>query len=388
MADDKLLKISDRQFNPTVQSAAQPTAGSLLEARAALNSSPQLRELFHQAFMEDRDDAWLAAQLSDALNERLGAAEALAAATYLVDEYRQLGEGVHLVSTETGRVFTTLAEGDVWQGPAVPRTSGGMATPLPQLRPDLSAYIASWSFDRSREEAIVAELARRGHQTALLAEDGDPRLLVATRAGRRHIVEELGKFRPEALLRACGGTSAAFLKCFELTETAPLNTSNLYKRSVNSQSIMGVQDQTTVNLRHNRPAALRGGLTQGWVREVARALAEIAATELKSSPVALRDIDKMLLQSKDVWVVPPEAYIWIRRADPHQVVVLVPGLRHIVGVKAEAGVLVVPEQFQIGSREIFDRWETQTELDFQLCLDWAALSVYEPQGLIYDAVVI
>ena len=141
----------ERRIDPPVLTKAQPAAIDLLQARRAINANPALPALFEQAFKEDRDTEWLVEQLAAGLvnEEWLGSLnEAREAAQYLVDEYHQLGEGVHLVSSATGKVVTTLTEADVWQPAPVPREGGGMATPMPQLRPDLASFLVTWSFDR------------------------------------------------------------------------------------------------------------------------------------------------------------------------------------------------------------------------------------------------
>ena len=391
MPDDKLAKpvearqTLEKRLDPQVLSNATPEIEFLLQARADVTSD----ELIQALFREELDDEQLVNQLTARLITRWRGHEEQAreAAQYLVDEHRQLGEGIHLVSSETGKVVVTLTEDDIWQPDLVPREGGGMAQPLKQIRPDLAAYVTTWTFDRSREAQIVAKLAARGHQTALLREEGDPRLLVATRAGRRHIVESLARFRPDELLRALGGTSAAFLNHFELT-TEDAEGEPSFRGTVNSRSVMNIQDQTTVNLHHNRPATLQGALTQGWVREVARRLITHAAGAPRLTSVEPRRLTRDLLQCADFWIAPPEVLVWVRRVNPGVVVLPVDRITHMVGlVQARAGTLKVPAEFGLNSREMFDRWETTTELEFALWLDSSAITVIGLTGIEYQGVL-
>lgn len=381
--DDKLAVADSsalaQRMDPRVRTAAAPTVEDLLQARARISSDAgSVQALFARALMEDLDDEWLVTELAQVLGQR-------ESAQYLVDEYRQLGEGVHLVSPETGRVVITLSEEDLWQPSPVPRESGQLATPLTQIRPDLGAFITTWTFDRAFEKKVVVELAKRGHQTELLAWEGDPRLLVATRAGRQRIVRALGQLQPEALLRACGGTSAALLKCFELVADQPDQTA-FVQASISSQSALNTHDQTTVNLQHNESARLQGVLTQGWVREVARHLVDL--TSQGASELALRDITQAILRQAEVWVAPPEAMVWLRRADSRAAIVPVQGIQHLLGVRSGAGVLVVPETFAIRGRELSDRWETATKLDYAIRVNTTAVTSYKLSGMEFQGHVV
>jgi len=394
MTDNKLVKATgtsalEKRIDPQVLSKATPDVGDLLQARADLNSDKALQGLFDDAL--EHDDEWLVTNLTSGLLAKWeghgGDGAAREAAQYLVDEYRQLGEGIHLVNTETGKVAITLTDADIIQPAPVPREGGGMATPLKQIRPDLAAFVTTWTFDRAHEQQVVDKLAARGHQTALLREEGDPRLLVATREGRKHIVASLAQFKPEDLLRALGGTSAVFLRHFELTDKEL--EGEVIAGKVLSQTTMGIQDQTTVNLHHNRPATMRGALTQGWVREVARRLVSEAVERRAVLTVQPPELTRELLSVASFWIAPPEAMVWVRRAYPQATVLPVDRLQHMVGLtKAQVGSLSVPPEFGLGSRELFGRWETKTELTFSMIVDWDAVSVLGLDGLEYQAVLV
>lgn len=380
-----------QRIEPQVVSRAKPSADWLKDARALLNRNESLRSYVRQARADGLDAASAVDGLSIRLNELWGgqrAQEAYEVAQYLWDEQSQLGEGYYITSTETGKVVASLSERDIYQPAPVPREGGGMAVPLPRIRPDIEAALTCWAFDAGREAQMLQKLAERAHQTALLREEGDPRMLVATRAGRHHIVDQFSKFDPRILLRAAGGTSGAFLSMFELRTHDPEDTTGLHlvEGTVYSKTVMGVQDMTTVNLHHNRAASLQGALVQGWVREVARHLSRAASNNV-NEPEEIRQLDlkKDHFGGSNVWVSPPEAVRYLRRAEPNLSVLPVPSA-DLMGLLPSAGVLVVPREFAASSHEMFDRWEAHSTLTFRLWVDWSKVRLLRLSGVEHQAV--
>lgn len=385
MPDDKLVRVTgaagalEQRIDPKVLSKADPSAEWLLDARSCVSKAGGL---FKQAMEEDKGDEWLVAQLAIRLVgwwKDTQEDQARECAQYLVDEYNQLGEGVHLISKETGKVIITLTDDDIYQPAMVPRHGGGMTTPLKRLRPDLEAALTTWTFERGREAKIVATLAARGHQTTLLREEGDPRLLVATRKGRSEIVRSLTDFTPKALLKRCGGTAGAFLRHFDLvTELENANEATItwsLEGHVSARSIMGVQDQTTVNLHHSRQQTLRGVLPQGWIREIARHIATFVHQKRKVAQG--KPAGKWLkpyLDEAPFWVAPPELVTPFRRLDPKLTVLPVDRALPIGFTKPKVGIIVVPESFSAESHEMFERWEAVANLDYKVWVDWGKVT--------------
>lgn len=397
MADDKLARLPQNalaeRIDPQIVTTANPGPHWLRGARAIISHTPEIQTFIRQARSIGLTADEAVHGLAVRLNEGWGgehADEARETAQYLWDEQGQLGDGIYITSTETGRVIAALAEQDIYTPAPVPREDGSMAQPLPRIRPELEAAITCWTFDSGREARIVQALAERAHQTDLLREEGDPRLLVATRAGRRHLVNELAKFDPKILLRASGGTSGAFLQHFELVAEDPERPEgvlDLIEGEVFSKSTMNVADMSTVNLHHNRAASLQGALVQGWVREVARQLS-VAATRrfLGVEEVRQMDLTKAHLQDRSFWVCPPEAVRYLRRVDARVSLMPVPSA-HVIGLSAKAGLLVVPEEFSAASREMFDRWEASSNLSFRLWIDWSKVLLLRISGIEHQAVL-
>lgn len=394
MADDKLarVRIGDetaltRRLEPTVISKADPPPDWLFQARADLNRDAGLRQTFLQGKRDKIPNEELADQLGVQLNQMWEgncAQEAYEAALYLLDEYDQLGEGVHLVSTETGKVILTLTEKDIWDPGMVPREGGGMAKALPRIRPDLEAAVTTWTFDRSREQRIVEALAKKGRQTALLKEEGDPRLLVATRRGRTQIVQGLVSHTPMELLRACGGTSGMFLQHFDLVTEEPEDFYLHMEGTLVASSAMNVSDQSTVNLHHNRAGTLRGALAQGWVRDLARQIADMAF-QCTAERLLPTDIEDVKLR-KGFWIVPPEAISALKGRG--STLMPVDRVKPTGFFAPKVGTLVLPEEFGAETNEMFERWTTSVHLNFRLQMDWSVVGCMDITGLAYQGIVV
>jgi hypothetical protein len=368
---DKSLAVA----TPSVLSKAQPKCLDLLRARAYLQQSEASKELFKQAREENWSADALAFRLGSIVSEVIPESACEEVGRYLADEYTQLGDGIFVISTETGKIMGVLREEDIYLPNPVPREgSNVLAQPTPKLRPDIEAAIILQGFESERETRILATLAAKGHQTDLLRDMGDPRLLVATRQGRRAIVESLAVFDPKTLLEACGGTSAAFLQCFTLvTETPDILDLEHIKGSVQSKSVMGVQDPTTTNLHHNRAGTLRGALVQGWVREIAGALSR--AGERFSKALNVDELGRI----PGVWVAAPHLVRPLRKKHPN--IAVLPVSCPTFCLAQHAGYLKVPPVFETLNVEIFDRWEASAYLDYELWYDPEALQYFKLEGI-------
>lgn len=391
MPDNKLLRVPQdsplvRRLDPTVETTAKPAPDWLVQARAELNRDASLKSFF----VEAPDAAWAINNVTIRLAARWGGhlEEAKECVQYLWDEYQQLGQGIHLVSSETGKVVATLSEDDLWQPDPVPREDGSLAMPLPRIRPDLEGMIVSYISDSERERRILSTLARRAGQTDLLREAGDPRLLVATKAGRRQIVQDLAKYDAEFLLGLAGGTSRMFLQHFTLSREAPQDTTGLTPVLCHAytRSVVGVQDQSTVNLRFDRAGALRAAMVQGWVREIARAVARKAHDVLAPSKVDASSITKEALGGAVTWVSGPSTLRVLAAVEPCLTILPVDGVEP-TGLLGNVGTIVVPPEFETASLERFDRWETRTALEFTVWVNLDRVRALGVSGVAHQAVV-
>lgn len=385
-----------KRLDPAIQTTAEPAADWLLQARAEVNSNPAIRVLFTRARSEGLGVEWLVDQLATALVEtwRKHTAEAIddqatEAAQYLADEFFQLGsEGIHIVSADTGRIVTTITEDDIYQPAPLPREGGGMATPLPRLDPALEGFITTWTFEKSREQRIIAKLIERGYKAMDLTGPDDPRLATVTRSGRRRIMADIAEMTPESLLRGLGGTSAAFLG-FVRVQTHPPDDPALegpLEGSVTARSVLKIPDPVTTNLRHDRKATLRGVLPQGWVREIVRRMSELAAAK-GARKVHASELQPSDLEGAAFWAAPPELVAPILKLRT-ELTILPADRAYVMGLRKGAGVLVVPESFGAESHELFERWEAVANLDYQLWVDWSKVTCLDIEGVEYQAHVV
>jgi hypothetical protein len=276
----------------------------------------------------------------------------------------------------------------------VPREGGGMAKALPRIRPDLEAAVTTWTFDRAREQRIVEALAAKGHQTALLREEGDPRLLVATRKGRTKIVQDLATLTPQELLRVCGGTSGAFLSHFDIVSEEPSDYEEVLSGILTASSAMKVSDQTTINLHYNKAASLRGVLAQGWVREIAKELSQKAhvrfgdAEGLEPEPIELMTPEAAKRIRAKFWIVPPEAVAHMSKVRKDWTLMPVDHAYAIGFLKPKVGVLVIPKEFSAETNEMFEKWTTSAYLEYKLYIDWNAICYMALADLTYQGYVV
>ena len=380
----------ERQIEPVVVSEADPLPRDLLDVRAEVQSTPRLQEIFRQAF----DEKWSADRLTDLLTTELmmlrrDDTDPTEAARFLADEFTQIGPaGVQLISTATGRIAAIIREEDIYKPAPVPREgSSVMAQPLPRIRPDLESAVVMWFHDKGREENILQALAARGHQTALLKEMGDPRLLVATKKGRRHIVASLAKIEPKLLLEAAGGRAGAFLQLFHLTDDVEEpGTAGLVhlKGEVSAKSIMGVQDPLTTNLHHNRAATLRVALVGGWIRHLARVLSLKVHRECRNDARGVLDLANPREPiPHGFWVAPPDFVRPFHVHGPKIEVFPVEGSEplRIADPQRRLGYIRVPRNFEAISQDFFNRWETSAHLNYDMWVDVSLIQAFDIHGV-------
>ena len=371
-----------RRLAPKVLSTVDPPPNWLLRARTVIRETPELQEFFRRAREESRTAEWLsdnlAIRLSSIWSEACDFAVALQVARYLSDEFFQLGEGIQVVSTVTGKVEAILNEGDLYRPDPLPREDGSLAElPALHIQPELEANLITWTVEREREKQILQTLALRTSQTQLQREEGDPRLLIATRWGRSSIVRSLTRENPKALLEACEGTSAAFLRHFEISESF---LSDGFSVAV-ARSRMGIPDPTTSNLHYGRAAALRKLLPQGWVRSIASQISVEARSQKRVEVIWAEDLEAVDLGDSAFWVAPPEAIPEVRMFLPHAEFLPVEGSCLIGFPEKVVGELEVAQSFSSESHEINDRWEVVGNLPYIMEVDLCHLRTLTISGI-------
>lgn len=375
MPDDKLAPA------PKVSSLAQTNSSNLIAARNAVQRNPEIQRAFGQAAAEK----WSGEELADRLALLLGGDiegepdEVYQTALYLSDEYLQMGDSVLLISPETGKAIARVTENDIWQPPDVPREGGGMAKRQPRLDPKLEGFLVQWEFEKGREAAQVAALAARLNQTPMLKEGGDRRLLVASRRGRKHIVDELRDALPDLLPSGCNGASARFLDRLEFVTDPSPELDPVIQCVGYARASMPIADMRAVNLRHDHFTSLKAKVATSWAREVAHSLALAAHTKLS---VEEWDFDSW--PGSESYRKPGYGY-WV--AEPNTAHALVSEVFPVPGapticLRTKAGAVVVdPDSFECDGRERADRWDVLATFKYTLYMDWDRVLAFNLTGI-------
>ena len=360
---------------PEVRTLARPASGPLLAARGAVQRNPVLRAAFELARTEKHTPERLAGAITPELERVLEATpeEAVQVAQYLADEYFQIGDAVLVIDRMTGRALARFTDDDIWTPAPVPREGGGLAQPLPRLRPDIQGFLVSYYFDQAKDAQTLARVQERYPQTLALRDEGNPRLRAVTRAGRANMTDELRDMLP-ALLGAVQGAAKAFLDHFEIRDNPHLldGLTAYPMATAVARSQQSIADPLTFNLRHDWVASLAARIGTSWTRNIATRVASMAHPRqfLKAE-----DICREALEPADFWVVPPHAYTTFM---PFTGGLLPVEDIEPTGLVGHVGIIVVsPSGYTVQAREVFSRYEVVATLDYTLYLDPSKL-----QGLL------
>jgi len=388
---DTLAKIQNK-LAPVVTSTADPQAKLLLQLRAIIARHDELKNLFLQFKKESRPIEWLrdmvVAQVVPYLDDSFDFSEVVEGCQYLSDEFNQLGEtGYMVVSTETGKVEAVLSEDDLDTPTKISQITGEEIQGLTRIKVGTELALVTYKHETSREQEILDKLAVRGHQTQLLKEEGDSRLRMATRKGRKLIAEELGNDHPHVLLSRSGGTTGMFLRHVQVTAEPPSKSyDHVLEGTLSHSTQRHVQDALTLNLGHSQLGTLRGTVPQGWVRGLCRSLAEAAYQHYRGIALDIDELTKEDLKGVDLWVSDPDVFKEIRKVDPKIQVVPIEGVATI-GLSGAVGVLEIPEEFTVHSQERFNRWEVIASVPYKFHIRWEGVSILPLVGVAHEATV-
>lgn len=344
---------------PEVRTLARPSSGSLLSVRSLVQRDADLQAVFLKGKAEGWSSEVMAEAMQPVLLDKLtGTAEELReAALYLADEYLQDGEGILLVSRETGKVLARITEEDVWQPPPVRREDGSMVRPLPRLRPDLEGFLVQWMVDRDREQQFVAGL------TGPRAASSTARAL--THEGRKGIVERI-RANADLLLAGLKGNPQAFLEAFDVPEedeSEPDWLTPLPRAMAVARTRMALADFKATNLHFDVLTNQQAVIGTQWVTDMARTLA-LAHPDIQDVPEMTDD----LLDEATFWAGQP-GVIELCRDREWPYLALDGGVS--VGLRGPVGVLQVhADSYRVASREIMDYWEVVATLEYTLWVDW------------------
>lgn len=347
---------------PEVRTLARPSSKPLLAARGLVQRNADLQV----AFVRAKADGWgsdrLVAEIEPILEANLEGTpeEVREVALYLADEYLQEGDGVLLVSRESGKVMARITEEDVWLPPPVKREDGSLAQPLPRLRPELEGFLVQWVFDRSREEEVTRSLVPWAAGTSTAK--------ALTHGGRKDLVDTLRGRLPD-LLGGVRGSLRSFLDAFRIVgDDVPVEgLTPLPRLTAVARTKASLADLRATNFRYDVLASQTATIPALWVTEIARAFSMGCP-----SPRELRatDFDWRLLAEAPYWVASGTVGdLALRTGCPAfltDATTSVGILRNPVGV-----IQVHGEGYKIASREVFDRWEVVATLEYTLWVDWS-----------------
>lgn len=366
-----------------VVSSANPDPSLLRSIRYLLQQNEEVRQVFVDAQTESEaggsrqvDRQRLLGLLSEAYpHDGLGQV-----VEYLSDEFEQIGEGVLLISPETGKAIARVSTESLYEASPVPRESGNMIERGLRIRPDVEAYLAYWSFENTRESGLRREVIARLNQTELQREEGDPRTLVLSRVGRRNISQQVHDSVASAF-RNPSGPAKTLLEHFPIgKESFPLSDSCVPLKILPwSRVRRRVQDQLSVNPKYDALTATLASVTSSWARSILGTfLEEAAARPLQLEPESLDELLHDRLGG--VWVCEPN----LARAlmDRGCRVFPVNGPPNVaVQLIREAGYLEFDES-KIGTnhRELHDRWTVESAAEVTLHVYWDFIDIFPVLG--------
>jgi hypothetical protein len=360
--------------------------------RAVIQREEGLSSIFLQYRRESKSVEWLrdlvAPRIMPFIDSQYDFATVVEACQYLADEYHQLGDGYFLVSSETGKVQAVITENDLYDPEKLSRYSGDIVQPLKRLKPNTELALVSYQYEKGREKEILAQLIARNPQTQYLAEVGDERFRMATRAGRKQIVQDLGESNPRALLARSGGTTGRFLQYVDLRDEAPPEDTfdAILEGVLNYRTQINVQDPLTVNYGHNQLGTLKGTVPQAWVRDLCRSLSETAYTQIRAMAVGVDELEEGHLRGVHLWIGDPDVYRILLKLDPKVQAVPVDGV-DLIGITGKIGTLVLPSEFQVVSQERFSRWEVLANIPYKFYVNWSSIRVLPLAGIVREGIV-
>jgi hypothetical protein len=366
---------------PEIRTLARPVSGPLLAARGVVQRSDLLRAAFEHARRQGQTPEQLAGAITPELERVLDCPpeEAVQVAQYLADEYFQIGDAILVIDRATGLAIARLTEQDIWQPPDVPRESGGMARPLPRIRPDLEGALISYHFDRAKEQVNLAKVQQRFPGTLSLQDEGNTRLRVVTRGGRHDMTEDV-RDRLPTLLGAVQGTPRAFLDHFDIRDEAPAGLTAFPMATAVARSQQSIADPLTFNLRYDLPMALGARIGTAWVREIAARVASMVKDRLT---LHYQELQRRTFEPADFWVVSPDAFAAFMPFVDRMMPVLNTEPTGLIG--KVGSIVVQPGSYRLNAREVFARWEIVATLDYTLYLDITRLMGLEVQDLPIEA---
>jgi len=270
-----------------VVSSANPDPNLLRSIRLVLPQNEQVRQVFIDAHVDRDINEPLKVdrqRLHGLLHEIYPHEEISEVAEYLADEFEQIGDGILLVSSDTGKAIAKISEDSLYETSAVPRESGNMVERGVMIRPDVEAFLSYWTFENDREKGTRSQVLARLNQTELQREEGDRRTLSLSRSGRRSIAQSVQDSIGAAFKDSKNPHFLSLLDYFPVGK--PLeDPCTPIKIILWSQVRRKIQDQLTVNSKYDILTATLAAVTSSWTRSIVSTLLKEATSRETSWPV-------------------------------------------------------------------------------------------------------
>lgn len=352
------------ELRPT--SLVNVSTATLRAARIAVSASEELKAVFDRAATEEWDVTMLRSALQESLPEYLIEQDGISeVADYLAREFfaRDKSQTL-LVSAETGLAVGQISPSDLYQPPPVEREfSDKLATPAMRLRPEVESALVQGAFNREQDAKTLSALSERVKSTELQRQEGDSRLLVATRKGRKSLMERLRQELPE-LLQSGPGMVGQFLgMCMigrpeDIAKDAGDVEGHVLR--ITAHSVVPTLDTRALSFQHDHYTALKERVRAQWARGLARQVASLAyfqgpVVDIRVSDNALPD--GLLICDPDTAMAHPNRPC-------------LPVENSMAAVLFDGPYLGInPESYVCESIERHGRWEVAAGFDVSLHLD-------------------
>jgi len=266
----KWRDVSQLVYTPIT--TAIPTQEVMIRARAIVSASAEVKDLFSKAWNAKWDAPLLASKLTEVLSMYLNqdsAEDVQQVAQFLADEFIQRDpESILLVSPTTGLPIAQIPPEAIVQPPPQDRENGAIVSALPIVHPELMAALTLHLHQQDLEAEALPILREKARSTPLQRIQGDPKLLVITSQGRKHLGQRLQIDLADPLT---GGTgySAAFASACTRTGD-PSQYGDAFVVEVYGHKAIQLYDLRTVNLQFDHYANLRDTLQDRWLRDLAK----------------------------------------------------------------------------------------------------------------------
>ena len=243
----------------------------------------------------------------------------------------------------------------------------------PTIKPEVESFISMWRFEDQLEHRVRERVLSRITQTEGLRENGDPRLMVLSRGGRREIAGKIEQAIP-TIFDSPKGIVEDFLQYFPIGNRP--NQENEYERvQVHPSSLhrRSIQDPLALNLKYDPVSSTTAVIATSWIRSLA-----LAILESRSLCPQKSSLEEAIQGKTDgLWIAEANLAAALQKRGCR--FLAVPGPEHLaIYVHTPAGILELPLlEFGIHSRDLHGRWTVETVTEATLWLNFGRIHTFQ-----------